>query len=146
MPPSLQKRLGPRNGFFPRKLQLLLKKLLNNKIFNSSFAIKKVTLILAQDASFPEKFVKCTSKTVFHRFFFPENTAFFEKLVEYKDIQHLICDKNGYIHFWCKMTPDRSTFSKNTIFSIIKPINFFFFGWEARPFLRDRGIGRQKRI
>ncbi len=34
---------------------------------------------------------------------FPENTAFFEKLVEY-----LICDKKGYIHFWCKMTPDKS--------------------------------------
>ncbi len=28
---------------------------------------------------------------------FSENTAFFEKTVEYKNIQHLISDKSGYI-------------------------------------------------
>ncbi len=37
-----------------------------------------------------------------------ENTAFFEKLNEWKDIQHLIWDKKDYIQFWCKMTSYRS--------------------------------------
>ncbi len=39
---------------------------------------------------------------------FSENTAFFEKIVELKKIQHLISYKKGYIHFWSKMTPCRS--------------------------------------
>ncbi len=39
---------------------------------------------------------------------FSENTAFFKKIVEEKNIQHQIFDKKGYIRFWCKMIPDRS--------------------------------------
>ncbi len=39
---------------------------------------------------------------------FSVNTAFFEKIVEYKNICRQISDKKGYIHFWCKMSPDRS--------------------------------------
>ncbi len=33
---------------------------------------------------------------------------FSKKLWSKKNIQHQISDKKGYIHFWCKMTPDRS--------------------------------------
>ncbi len=33
---------------------------------------------------------------------------FSKKLLNKKNIQHQISDKKGYIHFWRKMTPDRS--------------------------------------
>ncbi len=33
---------------------------------------------------------------------FSENTTFFEKIHEWKNIQHLICNKKGYIYFWRK--------------------------------------------
>ncbi len=40
---------------------------------------------------------------------FSQKILFFsEKIVELKNIQHLISDRKGYIHFWCKMTPYRS--------------------------------------
>ncbi len=48
--------LGPRNGFLPffQKIKAFLKKLLNNKIFSSSFVIKKMLCyFLVQDVSFP---------------------------------------------------------------------------------------------
>ncbi len=34
---------------------------------------------------------------------FTENTVFFKK-IRIKNIPHLICDKKGYIDFWCNMT------------------------------------------
>ncbi len=37
--------------------------------------------------------------------FFPKIRFFFEKIVLLKNIQHLICDKKGYIHFWCNIIP-----------------------------------------
>ncbi len=50
---------------------------------------------------FPKK-----SSNVFPKQFFTvfSDTAFFEKTVEYTNIQHLIFDIKGYIRFWCKMT------------------------------------------
>ncbi len=60
---------------------------------------------MGQDASCPKKWSNVPPKQFFTIFF--ENT-FFEKIVKYKDIQHLICDKKSYIRFWCKMTPYRS--------------------------------------
>ncbi len=100
--PPLQKKIGPQKLFFvvfPENYSFFLKKLLNNKIFNTSFAIKKKTPLFSKNLS------NAPLKQFFT--FFSQNIAFFEKLVEYKDIQYLICDKKGYIHFWCKMTPDR---------------------------------------
>ncbi len=32
----------------------------------------------------------------------------FSKKLLNKKVQHLISNKKGYIHFWCKMTPDKS--------------------------------------
>ncbi len=43
---------------------------------------------------------------------FSENTAFFEKIVDCKNIQHQISDKKGYIHFWCKVTVTGRTVSQ----------------------------------
>ncbi len=61
---------------------------------------------MAQDAFFPRKIIKCVPRQFF--VVFSENTAFFEKIVELKNIQHQIFDIKVCIHFWCKMTPDRS--------------------------------------
>ncbi len=36
-----------------------------------------------------------------------ENTAFYEKIVSYENIYHLICDKKSYFHFWRKMNPSK---------------------------------------
>ncbi len=49
--------------------------------------------------------VKCAHKTVFPCFLW--KYSFFEKNVEYKNIQHLISDRKSYINFWCKMIPDK---------------------------------------
>ncbi len=53
------------------------------------------------------KIVKCPLPQKLFFAVFSENTSFFEKIVEYKNIQHQISDKKGYIHFWCNMKPDR---------------------------------------
>ncbi len=46
-PFPFKRDLSPRNGFLPfsRKIQLFLKKLLNNKIFSTEFVIEKDMLI-----------------------------------------------------------------------------------------------------
>ncbi len=45
-------------------------------------------------------------KTVFCGFLW--KYSFFRKNCRIKNIQSQIFNKKGYIHFWCKMTPDRS--------------------------------------
>ncbi len=71
-PPSLQKRLGPQKRFLPfsQKIQLVLKKLLNNKIFSASFVIKKVMLIFGA-----------------------------RPLISLKNCQ--MCSQNSFTRFWC---------------------------------------------
>ncbi len=78
--PSLQKGFGLRNGFSPfsRKIQLSIwggGELLNNKIFSTSFVIKKrVRLIFGARRSHSLKMVRCVPEMVFS-----ENTTFFLK-------------------------------------------------------------------
>ncbi len=94
-------------------------------IFKTSFSKKKVVLIFIARLPLPLKtivsyhkwfcvkkgyvnflgkmrpFPKKWSNVHLKQFFtvFSENAAFFEKIVESKNIQHLIRDKKGYIHF-----------------------------------------------
>ncbi len=66
--------------------------------------------------------VECAPKPFFS--VFSENTAFFEKIVEYKNIQHQISDRKGYIHFWWKMTPDRS--HSDTVGRVTNKVGYFY--------------------
>ncbi len=59
---------------------------------------------------FTKKLSNASPKQFFKVFL--ENTAFFEKIVEKKNIQDLISDKKSYIHFWCKMTSDSRTMTE----------------------------------
>ncbi len=62
---------------FLRKLLLFFKKLLNNKLFNTSFMIKKVMLIFGARRLLSLENCQMHPKTIFS-----ENTAFFEIIVE----------------------------------------------------------------
>ncbi len=110
-PVPFKKELGPRNGFLPffQKIQLFfLKNRLNNKIFITSFVSKKSYVNFWCKAP---SFLKKLSNVLPKQFFtvFSVNTFFFfQKNCWTKNIQHLIFGRNGYIPFWCKMTPYRS--------------------------------------
>ncbi len=104
-----KKDLGPRNNFLPFSQKITFfffwKKLLNNKIFNTSFVIKnRYVHFWGKAPPFPKKLSNVSPKQFFT--VFSENTAFFGKNCQIKNIQHLISNKKGYIHFSCKMTPD----------------------------------------
>ncbi len=72
--------LGPRNGFLPfSQIQLFLKKLLNNKIFSTSFVIKKSHVNFGYKTP---PFLKQLSNVPQFFTVFSENTAFFVKIVE----------------------------------------------------------------
>ncbi len=96
---SFKRYLGPRITNF-------WKKLVNNKIFDTSFVIKSYVNFRCKTPSFPKKLSNEPPKHFFT--VFSENTAFFEKIVKQKNILHRISNKKRYIHFWCKMTPNRS--------------------------------------
>ncbi len=79
----LQKRLGPQKQFFAlfSENSSFFLKLLNNKIFNTSFVIKKSNFnFWPKTPSFPEKLSNASPKQFF--MVFSENTTFFEKIVE----------------------------------------------------------------
>ncbi len=89
--------------FFPifSKNVVFFKKIVNEKIFKTSFSIKKVTFIfVAKCRPLPIKrdlgprngFLPFSQKIQF----------FFEKT---ENIQYLICDKNSYFNFWRKTPP-----------------------------------------
>ncbi len=83
-----------------------MKKPLSNKIFRTSFVIKKSYLNFSgKTLPFSKRPSKMPRKQLFA--IFSENTAFFKKTVERKNIQHLISGKRGHIYFWCKTTPYR---------------------------------------
>ncbi len=60
-------------------------------------------LIFAARHLFSLKHGQRCPKTVFHGFL--RQYCFFRKNCWIKDIQLLICDKKGYIHFWCQNDP-----------------------------------------
>ncbi len=81
-PAYLQKRTPSPNSFFPfsQKIQLLFWKSLSNKVFHTSFAIKKVIFIFGAKGFLFLKNVKCAPKQFFA--VFSENITFFKKIVE----------------------------------------------------------------
>ncbi len=85
-PLPLKRDLGPRNSFLPfsQKIQLFLKKLLNNKIFSTSFVIKKVMLIFGVRRLLSLKNCHRCSQNSFSRFsqkivFFPKKNCWIIK-------------------------------------------------------------------
>ncbi len=69
-PLPFKRNLGPRNGFlrFSQKIQLFLKKLLNNEILSISVAIKKIMLIFETRHLLSLNNHQMLPKTVFHCF------------------------------------------------------------------------------
>ncbi len=68
---SFKRDWSPRNGFLPfsQKVTPFLKKLLNNKIFNTSFVIKKSYIkFLRKTPPFPEKFSQMRPQNSFSQF------------------------------------------------------------------------------
>ncbi len=102
---SFKSDFGPRNGFlsFSQKITHFWKKLVNNKIFNTSFVIKTVMLIFSVRCPLFLKNCQMGPQNSFLQI-----QLFSKKLLNKKNIQYQISDKKGYIHFWRKMTPDRS--------------------------------------
>ncbi len=70
-PLPFKRDLGPRNWVLPfsQKIQLFLKKLLNNKVFSTSFGIKKVMLIFGARRSL-KNCQKYLQKYFYHLFGF----------------------------------------------------------------------------
>ncbi len=105
-PLPFKRDLGPWNGFslFSQKIQLFLKKLLNNKIFNTSFVIK-VMLIFGPRRLFSLKNCQMRRQNSFSRC--SQKNPLFSKKLNKKIFSIYFLIKKGYIHFWHKMTPDR---------------------------------------
>ncbi len=78
----------------------------NNKIFRTSFVIKKVLLIFVARCLLSLKNRQMCPKNSFA--LFSRKILLFSKRLLNKKIPHLVSDKKGCIHFWCKMTPYRS--------------------------------------
>ncbi len=82
--------------------------------------------------SFPKKW----SNTPPERFFAvsPKNTAFFEKIIYYENIKHLIFDKKGYIKFLKPLSPKLVKYpslyslppAPQTVFSVSSENTAFF--------------------
>ncbi len=96
-------RLPSNKGFsrFSRKILLFLKKLINEKIFGITFAIKRLHSLLLLDIPFPSE-MQTVLKNGFPQF--SQKTSFFEKISKWKNIQNLICNKKIYYFFSHKLT------------------------------------------
>ncbi len=91
----LKRYLGPRNSFMPffQKIPLLLKTLLNNKIFSTSFVIKKVMLIFGAGRLLSLKDCQMCSQNSFPRF--SQKIRFFSKKLLNEKL-FIISDRKGY--------------------------------------------------
>ncbi len=82
-PLPFKRNLGSKNSFlaFSHKIELFLKKLLNKKIFRTSFVIKKSYVgCRGKTPPFSKKLSNVPPKQFFK--IFSENTVFFRKIVE----------------------------------------------------------------
>ncbi len=108
---------------FSRKMLLSSKKLLDEKIFKTSFPIKKVIFIFVARPSLSFKREKGLGLYKY-AFFLPFywKIQFFFKLLNNKIFNTLICDEKSYVNFWGK-TP---TFPKKG--SNVYPVFHTLFG------------------
>ncbi len=96
-PHSLQKRLGSQKWFlavFSENCSFFWKNYLIIKYSIAHLWLKKSYV---KTSPFPKKLSNAPQNQFFS--IFSKNTAFIKKIVEHKNIQHLISDKKGYIHF-----------------------------------------------
>ncbi len=125
---SLPPPLTPKNFFSP-----FTPKMLNEKIFNNLFPIKKIVFIFVARRTLP--FERDFSSRNGFLSFSQKIQPFLKKLLNYKIFSALFAIKS-YVNFWCKRPP----FPKKLLNVPPKQFFTFFFSENTAFFAKNRRI------